>query len=182
VTSRAAALRYGRALFDVVLQERSTDPERAGQELAAFAALVREHEALAHALGHPALPPARKRAIVQTILQRTGASTSVAKLLLLLAERDRLTILPDLVDAYRRRLMEHQRIVQAEVTTAVRLGEDRRAALERSLARTTGWQVTLAARVDPAIIGGAVTRVGSVVYDGSVARQLERLKEKLAEA
>jgi F-type H+-transporting ATPase subunit delta len=84
-----------------------------------------------------------------------------------------------MAEAYRERLRQHQQIVRAEVTTAVPLTDDRRAALEKGIAAATGRQVMLTTAVDPAIIGGAITRIGSTVYDGSVARQLERLKEQL---
>jgi F-type H+-transporting ATPase subunit delta len=178
MTSRAAATRYARALFDVALKE--AEPERVGTELAAFSALVSENAMLQRALVSPSIPAARKRAIVEALLARAGAVTPVvSKLLLLLADRDRLALLPEVADGYRDRLLQHQHVVRAEVITAVPLPDDRRASLERGIARATGRKVVLTARVDPAIIGGAVTRVGSTVYDGSVARQLERLREQL---
>jgi len=105
----------------------------------------------------------------------------VAKLLQLLADRDRLVILPELAVAYRTRLMEHAKVVRAEVTTAMALPADRVAALQQGLAAATGREVQLESRVDPSIIGGAITRVGSTVYDGSVTRQLERMKEALTQ-
>jgi F-type H+-transporting ATPase subunit delta len=67
------------------------------------------------------------------------------------------------------------------VTTAIPLPADRRAALEKGIAEATRRTVSLSTRVDPSIIGGAVTRIGSTVYDGSVARQLERLRERLTD-
>jgi F-type H+-transporting ATPase subunit delta len=180
MTSRAAAARYARALFDVIVKQR--DPAGAEAELAEFAELFRSHEGLARAAANPAVPASRKRAIVQAILERTRPSAEVAKLLLLIAERDRLVILPEIVEAYRSRLLEYKRVIRAEVTTAVPLREAERATLEKSLAEATGRTVTLAARVDGGIIGGAVTKLGSVVYDGSIVRQLEKLRERLAEA
>lgn len=180
MTARAAAARYARALFDVVLKE--ADPRRVEEELAGFAELGRQHEALSRVFTNPAIPASRKRAIVDRLVERAELTPALAKLLHMLADRDRLTLLPDLVEAYRARLLDHLRVVRADVTTAVALAEDRLKALERSLAKTTGRQVTLTTRVDPSIIGGAVAKVGSVVYDGSVSRQLERLKEKLADA
>lgn len=178
MTNRAAAARYARALFDVVLKE--ADPERAETELASFRALVDRNDPLRRALTNPAIPPARKRGVVEALLKQGGPFTpALHKLLLLLADRDRLVLLPDLLDAYRNRLMQHLQVVSAELTTAVSLPEDRRAAIEHGLARATGRTVVLASRVDETIIGGAVTRVGSTVYDGSVVRQLERLKEQL---
>lgn len=180
MTSRAAAARYARALFDVIVKQR--DPAGAEAELAAFADVVRTHDALARVAANPAVPASRKRAIVQAILDRTKPSAEVAKLLLLLAERDRLTILPEVVEAYRSRLLDYQQIVRAAVTTVVPMSEAQRAALEKRLAQATGRKVMLESKVDPAIMGGAVTKVGSVVYDGSVSRQLTKLRERLAEA
>ena len=76
--------------------------------------------------------------------------------------------------------MDHHQVVRAEVTTAIALPPDRVVALQQGIARATGRQVQLETRVDPAIIGGVVTRVGSTVYDGSVTTQLQRLKEQLS--
>ena len=75
---------------------------------------------------------------------------------------------PDLLDAYRERLLDYQQVVRAQVTTASPLAPDRAQAIERSLARVTGRTVTLETSVDPSIIGGVVARIGSTVYDGSV--------------
>jgi F-type H+-transporting ATPase subunit delta len=99
--------------------------------------------------------------------------------LLLLADRDRLAIVPDLLAIYRERLMEHQQVVRAEVTTAAPLSPERVTQIEQKLAALTGRKVNMTTSVDPAIIGGVVTRIGSTVYDGSIATQLAKLKEKL---
>lgn len=179
MTSRAAATRYARALFDVAIKE--ADPPRVETELTAFAAIVQANEPLHRVLATPAIPAARKRAIVEALLAKAGPVTPVlSKILLLLADRDRLALLADLAEAYRERLRQHQQIVKAEVTTAVPLSADRRAALEKGLAKATGRTMELTATVNPAIIGGAVTRIGGTVYDGSVARQLERLRDQLS--
>ena len=180
MTARVAAARYARALFDVVV--KAGNPTQAESELADFAETLAAHETLARVLANPAVPVARKRAVLDALLARADRMTpALSKLLVLLAERDRLAILPEIVGAYRERVMQHQQVVRAEVTTAVPLPDDRRAAIERGLAAATGRRVILSARVDPSIIGGAVTRVGSTVYDGSVVRQLERLREQLTE-
>lgn len=178
MTNRTAARRYARALFDVSLKE--ADPLAVEQEVAAFAALVREHADLERVLWNPAVPAPRKRAAVGAMLALAGpVSPVVSRLLLLLAERDRLVLLPDLVAAYRERVLEHRRVVRAEVATAVPVPPDRLQALRDSLARATGREVLIDTRVDPSLVAGAVTRIGSIVFDGSVARHLERMKEHL---
>jgi F-type H+-transporting ATPase subunit delta len=181
MTSRAAGVRYARALFDVARKEGDID--QAGRDLAAFAQLVAGHDQLPRVLSNPAIPAPRKRAVVEQLLARAGAvSPIVSKLLLLLADRDRLAILPEIAAAYQDQLMAHAKVVRAEVVTAIGLPADRVDALRQGLARATGREVQLETRVDPAIIGGAITRIGSTVYDGSVTRQLEKMKEALTGA
>jgi len=133
-------------------------------------------------LVNPAVPVQRKRATMVELAERTKLSPMVGKLLLLLAERDRLVLLPDLLAAYRDRLLDHLKIVRAEVTTAVPLAADRVSAVERALAHVTGRDVVLETRVNPAIVGGVVARVGSTVYDASITTQLEKMKKRLVES
>ena len=109
-------------------------------------------------------------------------SPLVAKLVTLLAERDRLALLPDVLAAFRDAVLDHQRVVRADVATAAPISSDRVQAIERGLAQLTGRNVQLTTRVDPALIGGVVARIGSTVYDGSVARQLEKIKARLTGA
>ena len=182
MTSGAAASRYARALFDVLLKERG-DLEKAETDLAAFANLLSQHAVLGTTLRHPAIPVAKKKAVVQGILDRAGSvSPVVAKLILMLAERDRLMLLPDVVRTYRDRLMDHQQVIRGEVTTAMPIDADKVRALEQGFARATGRRVILESKVDPSIIGGVVTRLGSIVYDGSVTTQLQKMKQSLIEA
>ena len=178
MTSSTAGRRYARALFDVALAEKA-DVEAVEREVAGFADLMTQHSTLEKVLLNPSVPAVRKRAVVAALV---GAfSPIVKKLLLLLAERDRLVILPPLLAAYRERLLDHQKMVRVEVTTAGPLGAAQAAAIEGSLARASGRTVLLATRIDPSIIGGLVARVGGTVYDGSITRQLEKMKQRLVE-
>jgi F-type H+-transporting ATPase subunit delta len=181
MTSRGAAGRYARALFDVAKKE--ADVQQAGRDLNSFTAIVQQHEGLSRAFSNPAVPTPRKRAAVQSLLDAAGGiSPTVAKLLLLLAERDRLALLPEIDAAYQSIMLDQARVVRAELTTAVPLPEDRVSALRSGLATLTGRHVELETNVNPAIIGGAVARIGSTVYDGSVTTQLQKVKERLASA
>lgn len=181
MTSKGAATRYARALFDVAQKE--ADIQQVGREIASFASLMAGHEMLSRTLINPAIPAARKRAVVEQLLARAGSMTPVvSKLLLLLADRDRLALIPDLASAYESRLMDHAKVVRASLTTAVAMPDDRVSALKQGLAQVTGRQVQLETKVDAAIIGGAVARIGSTVYDGSVTTQLQKVKERLVNA
>lgn len=177
MSTRALAGRCARALLDVAGTDGTA--ERIDQELSAFVDLVARTPDLQKALTNPAVPVGAKRGILEQLFPRLTLSPPLAKLLLLLADRDDVAILGDLAAAYRERLMELRQIVRAEVVTAAPLPPDRVAQFERRLAAATGRRVTMTARVDPALIGGAVTRVGSIVYDGSVATQLAKIREKL---
>jgi F-type H+-transporting ATPase subunit delta len=177
MTTRASAARYARALFDVALAE--TDVEQAGHELSSVGALWHQHPDLQRVLTNPAVPAARKTAAVEELLLLLRLSSPVAKLLLLLAERDRLALIPDMVEVYRERLMEHQHVISAEITTAAPLAAERLGQLQQRLARATGRTVTLTTKVDPQLIGGVVARIGSIVYDGSIATQLTRFRDRM---
>jgi F-type H+-transporting ATPase subunit delta len=180
MTNRTAAYRYARALLDVAVAERA-DLDRIERDLQAFAGLLAAHATLERVLVNPAVPVPRKRAAVAELVARLAVAPQVGKLLVLLAERDRLALLPDLAAAYSERLLDHRRVVRAEVVTASPLASDRAAAIERGLAQVTGLTVTLSTRVDAALIGGVGARVGSTVYDGSIATQLAKMKQKLTE-
>src|SRR5579872_3113008 len=176
MTNRTAANRYARALLDVAVKERA-DLDQIERELAAFGQLFAEYPTLEKVMLNPAVPVSRKGAAIAELTSRIGTSPMVTKLLVLLAERDRLVLLPDLLAAYRERLLDYQHVVRAQVTTATALGPDRALAIEQKLAQVTGRTVKLDTMIDPAIIGGVVARIGSTIYDGSVTRQLEKLKQ-----
>jgi F-type H+-transporting ATPase subunit delta len=178
VTNKTAALRYARALLDVAVKEKA-DLEQIETDLAGFAGLFDQHPALAKVLLNPAVPVPRKRAAVADLLAHATFSPILAKLILMLAERDRLVLVPDLLASYRDRMMDYRQVVRAEVTTAAPIDAARVQQIQNSLATATGRTVTITTKTDPTIIGGLVARVGSTVYDGSVVRQLERMKERL---
>lgn len=181
MTNRTAAIRYARALLDVAVKERA-DLEAIAQELTQFAQLLTLHPMLGKVLLNPAVPVTRKRAAVTELTALAKMSPILTKLVSMLADRDRLILLPDLVASYRDRLADHRQIVRAEVTTAAPLAPERAREIEQSLARATSRSVTLQTRVDPAIVGGVVARVGSVVYDASVTRQLQKMRARLVES
>lgn len=180
-TSRGLASRYGRALLDVAL--RSADPDRVLRDLDELTALVDAEPRVAKWLSHPGVLAARKRALLERLFQVVGEPDPLTRrLVTMLAERGRLGLLGEIARVYRARLMEHRRIVQATVTTAVPLAPTLADRLRHRLSEVTGRQVDLIVQVDADLLGGVVARIGSLVYDGSVRRQLERIKERLQQA
>ena len=179
MSSRASAVRYARALFDVAVKE--SEPGQVEQELSSITALIKGHADLQRALESPSVPPTSKKALVEALVQRAQFTAPVGKLLVMLADRDRLVLLPDVLEAFQAKLREQRRVLEAEVTTAIPLEPAQQAALQQRLSAATAREVTVTTKVDPALIGGVVARIGTMVYDGSLATQLAKLKGRLAE-
>jgi F-type H+-transporting ATPase subunit delta len=177
MSTRASATRYARALLDVALQE--SDPEQVEQQLTSLAQIFASSPDLQKALTHPAVPVTAKRGVVDELGARLALAPPAGKLLRLLADRDRLALIPDLAAVYRERLQEHRRVITAEITTATPMPPERAAQLQQRLSQATGRTVTVTTKVDPALIGGAVARVGSTVFDGSIANQLQQMRDRL---
>ena len=178
MTSRTAAARYARAVLDVATKE-SADLDTIARDLDEVVAFFTEQPALAGLMLNPAVPAPRKRAAMEQITTISGLTPIVSKLLILLADRDRLVLLKDVSATYRDFLADRQNVVHAEVTSAEPLSDERIQAVEQRLATVTGKRVSMTTRVDTDIIGGVVARVGSTVYDASIATQLKRIRERL---
>jgi F-type H+-transporting ATPase subunit delta len=129
----------------------------------------------------PAVPAAQKAAALDRILP--NVQPLVRNFLHILVERDRLAEVPGIVEALRERINVQRGIVTAEVTTAVPLDAELERVVAQRLAAHLGRDaanVQIRSRVDPAIIGGVVARVGDEVIDDSVRGRIERLRRTLA--
>jgi len=177
MTERTAATRYAQSLIEVSLVDGDVD--RIEQELGAIVALLEKHPLLSRALFSPAISSVRKRAIVSTLLTRIGHLSGIfERLVLMLAERDRLSLLPLILEVYKERLEEKRGVLRARVTTTTPLSTERIRAFERALGQATGRQVTVETEVDVELVGGMVAQIGSTVYDGSLATHLDRLRNQ----
>jgi F-type H+-transporting ATPase subunit delta len=177
MTQQQSAARYAKALLDVAIAE--ADPQQVDRQLAEIAELFTSHADLWRTMTNPAAPAPKKRAIVDEMLPKLGLAPVLQKTLQLLATRDRLVLLPFLADAYRSRLMDHQKVVRARVTSAVPLPAERAQQIQKELEKLTGRTVVMTAATDRDLIGGVVAQIGSTVYDGSIKTQLAKLKSEL---
>jgi len=175
---RVVARRYAKALLQVALEKR-VDPRQLGQELAALAAQVESLPGLAQALSSPTVARSKKTKLIETLLSGAGADRLIANLLSTMARRDRLGALGPVAEAYAQAVDAHEGIEPAEVASAEPLGERQQQKLSERLAALTGKRVRLSYRAEPAILGGLVVRIGNRIYDGSVVKQLDQLKERL---
>ena len=177
MSSRTSATRYAKALLDVTTSD--ADAGQAERDLTTFADLLGTSSELRQALLAPSVPASGKRGIVTAIAQRIGMAPAGVRLLQLLADRDRLGLMDDLLAVYRERLLERRKVVRAELRSAVALTPDEVKAIETELGAVTGMNVAIDAVVDPELIGGVLAKVGSTVYDGTVRSQLQRLRRQL---
>ena len=177
------ARRYAQALFDVTQSGGSQPSGQADvltQTLKGLADLITSHAELQALIESPTVPPATKKAVINGVMDAAGVKIGeVQRLVGLLADHDRLAILDQVAEAFAERVREARKVANADVVTAVPLTPASRAALEQALSQASGKTVTVSERVDPSIIGGVVARIGSFVYDGSIANQLDKLRKQL---
>lgn len=178
--SRALARRYARALLEVTERNpKDGSPAAVRDDLAGLASLLHEHEALASVLQNPALPVEAKKKVLAALARQTKPQPVVERLLALLADRDRLALLPALAEAFAEAWNERRGVTSAEAISAVELASAQTNALAAALAKAAGREVELRARIDPGILGGLVVHMGGKTYDGSVRGRLTALREAL---
>jgi F-type H+-transporting ATPase subunit delta len=175
--STAAARRYARALFVLAQETGAIEPVRA--ELAGVATQLEETPELRAALFRPLHPVAERRAVLRSVAQRQSLSRNVQNFLLLLIDQRRIVDFDAIVAEYERLADEAAGRLAAEVIAASPLRDDQRERLRRALSARVGSDVELAVKVDPALIGGAIAKVGGLVFDGSLRTQLAQLRDNL---
>ena len=177
--SYVLAERYARALLDVALDEdKKLDPDSIERELSDFGALLEAQPKLADALATPAIAAETRVAVLDEVIKGQKLSAPVTNLLRLLTSRERMSTFAIVVDQYRKLLLEHKLIQPGEVTSAYPLNDEQQKRLGESLGEALGKRMELTFSNDEKLVGGVVVRVGNRVFDASVVRQLERIKEK----
>jgi len=179
--NRALARRYARALLDVAGKGGREAVLALRDELKVFVPQLVGHPQLQLALAHPALRAEQKRRLVQTLADHAGTTSLAKRLLELLSTRDRLSLLPDVAEAYAELANAAHGVVAADVVSAVPLAAAQRKALEAAL-KGSAESVELSTRVEPVLVGGLVVRAFGRTYDGSVREHLAALKRRLAAA
>jgi F-type H+-transporting ATPase subunit delta len=181
------ATRYAKALVDVVTERGSTvDPAAALAQLRAVEQLVASSQELRNVLLSPAVPPSRKRAVVTRVFQASldaafQPAKQVRNFIFVVIDHRRVTDFSSIVTAFEMLLDERLGFVRADVSSARPLGEAQQAGLASEISRVSGKKAKLKFSIQPELIAGAVARIGSTVYDGSVRGQLDRLRLKIAQ-
>lgn len=175
--SGAVASRYAAALADVAFEEKGA--ERVKRDLRAFAQAFRSSADLRNVLESPAVDVGAKRKVVEALAKRMDLAPAVRNFVFLLVDHRRLEILPEIEQAFQSDLNARLGVAEAEIVSAHALTDKDRQRLTAALERRTGKKIDAHFREDQSLVGGAVVRVGSTIYDGSVREQLARLREQL---
>ena len=172
--------RYATALFELARETNAIDAVRA--DLERFDALVAENPDLNRLVRSPVFSAAEQLQALSAVLDRAGIGGLAAKFLKLVTMNRRLFAARDMVRGYRELVALHKGEATAEVTVAERLKDDHVAALKRALKAVSGKDVDLAIKIDPAIIGGLVVKLGSRMVDTSLRTKLNAIRHAMKEA
>ena len=173
----AIARRYAEALADVATARNQV--EQIDNEVRIFAEMMKSSRELHDTFASPIVSQTDKLKVLEALISRTQTGPMTANLLRTMLSHYRLHHVAEVYEQFRREMNERKGLIVAEVTTATQVGAAEQAKLGRTLEQLTGKQVEFKFKTDPSLIGGVVTRVGSVVYDGSVRTQLQEIKERL---
>jgi F-type H+-transporting ATPase subunit delta len=171
------ARRYAKALFSLAVETGRV--EAWASSLLSLKVAVEGSPDLRDVLSNPMYSKEQRRAIVEKLAAGLALDAEPRGLLLLLGDRNRLSYLSAVVDTFRDYADQHLGRLRAKVTSAVKLEDAAAQAMAEKMSQATKAKVLLDRVVDPAILGGVIAQVGSLVYDGSVLAQLEDLRKQL---
>jgi F-type H+-transporting ATPase subunit delta len=170
---------YARAFVDVVLSAK-LDANRAIAELHTLAGLLADSADLRRVWENPAIPAEQKRRLLDAIVQRDEISRPVRNLVAVLIDHRRVPFLKPIVQQVEREINQRLGFAEAQITSVRELGDGEKRTLEAQIEKVTGRKVRAQYGQDASLLGGALVRVGSTVYDGSVKGQLEKIREAIS--
>jgi F-type H+-transporting ATPase subunit delta len=175
---KSASLQYANALADVALAQCAAEPTT--QQLVGFAALYAESAELRNFLASPAVNREAKHRVIEKLLARSGGGKIVRNFLFIIADRQRMHALPEIIAAFQDVVRQRQGVSEAQVSSAIELTAAQKKEMSSTLERLTGRRVEAKFSQDPNLLGGAVVRVGDTIYDGSLRNKLNALRARLS--
>lgn len=175
--SSVVSRRYARALIDLAMQEGIAD--QVEKHFGRTVKTIIENRKLKNFFFNPAFNGEDKRKLLDMVIDEIRISGLLKRFLILLIEKDRFPWIREIYKEYVHFADEIHNRAEAEVTTALPLKEEDKKSLQAKLEALSGKRIYLKVKEDPTLIGGAVTRIGSVVYDGSIKSSMIKLKEQI---
>jgi F-type H+-transporting ATPase subunit delta len=171
--------RYARAFADVVI-ELKLDVINVREELRSVVKTIESSGPLRRVWDSPAIPHEQKLAVLNSIAAQMGLVSPVRNFIAVLIDHGRVAILPQIARQFETELNQRLGLAEAQVTSCRELSPAEKAALEAQIMTLTAKKVLARYEIDQKILGGAVVKVGSTIYDGSVRGQLQKLREQLS--
>jgi F-type H+-transporting ATPase subunit delta len=175
------SLRYAHA-FASVAESSHLDTGAAQQQMMDFAGTLADSHELREVLMNPSIANEQKLKVLDAIAGRIGMFPQVRNFIAVIMDHRRLTELDEILAEYALVADADAGLADAEITSARALNDDDRRELEAQVSKLAGGRVRATYREDATLLGGAVVRIGSTVYDGSIRAQLAQLKQRLANA
>lgn len=173
----SVARRYAKALLEIGIANKTY--EGLGREVERLGQAYTGHADLKVALENPIFPLSQRRRLLEELCRRLAVSRTVQHFALLLLDRGRVAYLPDVARQMRALVDLQAGRVRAKITSARPMDIAAEVRIKAALEKATGKTVVLEKAEDPALIGGVVTRIGDTIYDGSVATQLQNIRQQL---
>jgi F-type H+-transporting ATPase subunit delta len=175
----SVASTYARAFADVVFSAR-LDANVAIGGLQRISSLLAASAPLRRVWENPAVPADQKRRLLDAIVQQEGIDRHVRNLIAVLIDHRRVQFLDRITQQLEKELDSRMGFAEAQITSARELADTEKRALEMQIEKATGKKVRASFALDGSLLGGAVVRVGSTIYDGSVKGQLEKIREAIS--
>jgi F-type H+-transporting ATPase subunit delta len=174
---KSASLQYANALADIALAQGAADA--VNKQLADVGAMYAESAELRNFLTSPAVDRGAKHAVIEKLLARIGASKIIRNFLFVMMDHQRAHILPEIIMAFQDVVRRRQGVAEAEISSAIELSAAQKAEFAFTLERLTGKRVETKYSLDPALLGGALVRIGDTIYDGSLRSRLNEMRTRL---
>jgi F-type H+-transporting ATPase subunit delta len=176
---KSVSVQYANAFADIGIAQGA--PQTAVRQLADFGEAFAGSAELRNFLGSPAVDTQIKHRVIEKIVAKQGAGRIIRNFLFVIVDHHRAHMLPEIIAALQDVVRQRQGIAEAEISSAVELSAAQKTELAKTLGRLTGKRIEPKYSLDPALLGGAIARVGDTIYDGSLRSRLAEMRARLSE-
>jgi F-type H+-transporting ATPase subunit delta len=175
---KSASLQYANALADIALAQGAAEP--AARQLNDFGSAYAQSAELRTFLASPAVTVEAKHAVIEKINGRMSASKIIRNFLFVITDHRRTQLIPEILAMFQQVIRQRQGVAEAQISSAVELSAAQKKELAATLTKVTGKKIETKYSLDPALLGGAVVRIGDTIYDGSLRSRLNEMRSRLA--
>jgi F-type H+-transporting ATPase subunit delta len=176
---KSVSVQYANAFADIAIAQGA--PQTAVRQLADFGEAFAGSAELRNFLGSPAVDTQIKHRVIEKIVAKQGTGRIIRNFLFVIVDHHRTHMLPEIIAAVQDVVRQRQGIAEAEISSAAELSAAQKTELAKTLGRLTGKRIEPKYSLDPALLGGAIARVGDTIYDGSLRSRLAEMRARLSE-